>query len=191
MIKIQKFILVAGLFAITQSFGQTKSTEEDAKAERKFPVHSFGLAIGHAFIFEGGKVEGENKTLNVPMWGIDYNLQLSRKWVVGLHTDFLVESFMIETKHDNGNTETIQRSYPIAPAIMGFFKPNEHWSFGLGAGEEFAKEENLFLNRAALEYGVEIRKGWEVFGVLQYDIRWNAYDTWSIGMGISKALGKN
>jgi hypothetical protein len=46
------------------------------------------------------------------------------------------------------------------------------------------------LNRVAVEYGVEIRKGWEVFGVFQYDIRWQAYDTWTIGLGIGKALGK-
>jgi hypothetical protein len=41
-----------------------------------------------------------------------------------------------------------------------------------------------------VEYACPICKGWEVFGALQYDIRWNAYDTWTIGLGISKALGK-
>ncbi len=72
---------------------------------------------------------------------------------------------------------------------MAFYKLTHHRSFGLGVGGEFAKEENYFLNRAAVEFGVPITKGWEVFGALQYDFRWDAYDTWTIGIGISKALG--
>jgi len=48
----------------------------------------------------------------------------------------------------------VERSFPIAPAVMGFYKPTEHWSFGLGMGGEFEKEENYLLNRVAVEYGV-------------------------------------
>lgn len=73
---------------------------------------------------------------------------------------------------------------------MGFYTAGEHWSFGLGMGGEFAKEENYLQNRLAVEYGAEIRNGWEVFGLLQYDFRWKAYDTWTIGLVINKSFGK-
>jgi hypothetical protein len=41
-----------------------------------------------------------------------------------------------------------------------------------------------------VEYSAGIRHGWEVAGSIQYDFRWHAYDTWTIGLGISKAFGK-
>lgn len=107
-----------------------------------------------------------------------------------MHTDFITETFKVEKNLESGEHEIVERSFPVAPAIMGFYKPTEHWSFGLGMGAEFEKEENYVLNRIAVEYGAEIRNGWEVFGVLQYDVRWKAYDTWTIGLGISKALRK-
>lgn len=154
------------------------------------PTHSISLAIGHTRVFGGLDADGNLKALVLPMWGIDYNFQFAPKWSVGLHTDIILETFFVEKNLEGGGEEeVVERSKPIAPALMGFFKPTHHWSFGLGVGGEFAKEENYFLNRAAVEYGGEIGKGWEVFGVLQYDFRWNAYDTWSIGMGISKSLG--
>ena len=155
------------------------------------PSHSFGLAIGHAHAFNGRSANGDKKTLVLPMWGLDYNYQFAPRWAIGIHTDLILETFEVE-KHleGGGNTEVVERTKPIAPALMGFYKPNHHWNFGLGFGGEFAKEDNYLLSRAAVEYAVEIHKGWEVFGVAQYDFRWNAYDTWSIGLGISKAFGR-
>ncbi|HEY4286636.1 MAG TPA: hypothetical protein VGN00_06010 [Puia sp.] len=162
-----------------------------AQEEKSFrPTHSIGLNIGHEFSFSGVDDNG-NRTLTVlPYWGLDYNFQFARKFAIGLHTDFITESFKVEKNLDGGDHEVVERSYPIAPAVMGFYKPTEHWSFGLGVGGEFAKEENHFLNRIAAEYGADITNGWEVFGVFQYDIRWRSYDTWTLGLGISKALGK-
>jgi len=152
------------------------------------PVHEVGLAIGHAYSFSGINDKGEKVVSALPYWGLDYNFQFAPKFAVGLHVDFISESFKVE-KNLSDEHETIERSFPIAPAAMGFYKPTERWSFGLGMGAEFSKEENYILNRAAVEYSVYIRKAWYVFGVVQYDFRWNAYDTWTIGLGISKAFG--
>jgi hypothetical protein len=179
---------------VTCLFTSTGMAQEHSESETHEPfkkTHSMGLAIGHAHVFKGRDAEGNKKVLALPMWGFDYNFQFSPKWMVGLHTDFIIETFEVE-KHleGGGEGEVIERTKPIAPALMGFFKPNHHWNFGLGLGGEFAKEEDYFLTRAAIEYGAEISKGWEVFGALQYDFRWNAYDTWTIGIGISRALGK-
>ncbi|KIC93038.1 hypothetical protein [Flavihumibacter solisilvae] len=152
--------------------------------------HSIGLNIGHEHSFSGKDENGDRKVAVLAYWGLDYNFQFAARFAVGLHTDYIIESFKIEKDLAGADNEVVERSHPIAPALMGIFKPNERWSFGLGMGAEFAKEENYALNRLAVEYGAEIRNGWEVFGVLQYDIRWNAYDTWTIGLGISKTFGK-
>lgn len=162
-----------------------------AQEKEKFtPKHSLGLNIGHEHSFSGVNENGKKEFTVLPYWGLDYNFQFAPKFAIGLHTDFVMESFKVEKNLEGGEDEVVERSYPIAPAAMFFYKPTEHWSFGLGMGAEFSKEENYTLNRLAVEYGVEIRHGWEVFGVLQYDFRWNAYDTWTIGLGISKSFGK-
>ena len=160
--------------------------QEKKESEEAFKPHStVGLVFSHAHVFAGRDENGKKKVLALASWGLDYNYHLSPKWAIGLHTDIIIESFKVE---EHGG-ETIERSYPIAPALMGIFKPNHRWSVMAGMGGEFAKEENFFLTRLGVEYGAEIRNGWEVFGALAYDIKWSAYDTWVLGLGISKAFG--
>ena len=84
----------------------------------------------------------------------------------------------------------IERSYPVSPAFMGICKVNQHWAFLLGIGEEFAKERNLTLTRAGTEYGAEISNNWEILGTVNYDFKWNAYDSWGIGIGVVRKIGK-
>jgi hypothetical protein len=37
--------------------------------------------------------------------------------------------------------------------------------------------------------GWEAGHKWEVGGTLAYDIRWNAYDSWTISFGVSRVFG--
>ena len=161
------------------------------KEEKKFkPHHQIGISINHVHVFEGRDEEGNRETLTLPAWGIDYTYQFHEKWAIGLHTDFIMEKYKVEKVYaSEENKETVERSYPIAPALMGIYKPNEHWGFLLGFGGEFAKEEDFFLTRAGVEYGYELPKGWEIFGTASYDFKWNAYDSWGIGLGIAKNFG--
>jgi hypothetical protein len=154
------------------------------------PHSTLGLAIGHAHVFKGRDASGKRKVLSLPSWAIDYNRMFSPKWGIGFHTDIIVETFEVE-KHleGGGHEEVVERTRPIAPALVGLYKPSHHWTFLFGAGMEYAKEESFFLNRAGAEYAAEIKGGWEVFGSLNYDFRWKAYDTWTIGLGVSKVLG--
>lgn len=155
------------------------------------PHHQIGISINHVHVFEGRDDEGNREVLSLPAWGVDYTFQFHKKWAIGLHTDFIVEKFKVEKVYANDKeNETIERSYPIAPAIMGIYKPSESWSILLGFGGEFAKEENFFLTRVGAEYGYELPKNWEIFGTFSYDLKWNAYDSWGIGLGIAKNFGK-
>jgi len=148
--------------------------------------HQLGVVISHAHVFDGRDANGKKKVLSLPSWGLDYTYNFHPKWGIGLHTDIIIEKYKVE-EHDG---EVIERSYPVAPAIMGVYKPGGHWSFLLGMGGEFAKEEDFALTRVCIEYNGELPKHWEVFGSLGYDIKWNGYDSWILGMGIAKSLGK-
>jgi len=192
------FRLLVALFIFTLPLsmpllGQEKeekkeSIEAGASKHEEFKPHSaIGLVLSHANVFNGRGDNGKKQVLSLAAWGIDYNYHISSKWAIGLHTDIIVESFKVESQNEG----EIERSYPIAPALMGIYKPNHHWSLMAGAGAEFAKEKDFFLTRLGVEYGAEIRNGWEVFGSLSYDIKWNGYDSWVLGFGISKAFGGN
>lgn len=187
-----KYKILIACLCCSLFFSKATVAQESSGIKETFhPNQKLALVLGHAEVFKGRDAEGKKKMLSLPSWGIDYTYQFSRKWAVGLHTDIIIEKFEVQKSLESGaGEETIERSYPIAPALMGIYKPTEHWSFLLGMGGEFAKEENFVLTRAGVEYGVEIRRGWEVSGNLGYDFKWNAYDTWTIGIGILKKLGK-
>lgn len=185
MKRISSFLAVSLLLIAGQLSAQEKEIEKTNEAF--VPHHSIGVVLAHAHVFQGRDAEGNRSVLSLPSWGLDYNYKFHPKWGIGLHTDIIVEKFMVDKHLESGSSgEVLERSHPIAPAILGAFSPNHHWSFLFGAGAEFAKEGNLFLNRAGIEYAAELPRDWEVFGSLAYDIKWNAYDTWVLGIGISR-----
>ncbi len=160
--------------------------QEEASEERSKGNHRITLALNHANISQGVK-EGDTKWLSLPAWGLDYDYWITDKWAIGLHTDIIVEDFEVKASLSDED-EIIERSSPVAPALVGIFKPTKHSSFLLGAGAEFAAEENLFLNRVGYEWGTEISGKWELGLSFCYDFRWNAYDSYTIGIGVSRII---
>jgi hypothetical protein len=165
-----------------------KDNEKKTSLKKFEPKSSLGLVVSHAHVFDGRDASGKKNVLSLPSLGIDYMYQFKSKWSIGLQTDIIIENFKVE-KH-LGTGEVIERSKPVAPALVGMYKATDHWNCLFGAGAEFSKEENFFLNRFGIEYAAELPKEWEVFGTFSYDLKWKAYDTWVIGIGISKKLGK-
>jgi hypothetical protein len=179
------------LLAITFFIHQRGLAQEAEKHSHTFkPFHALDFAIGHAHSFKGVDENGGRKNTVLPFFGLGYNYQFAPKWALGLHTDLINETFVVEKTEEDGTVEELERSRPIAPALMGMYNLSHRWKLGIGMGAEFAKEGNFLLNRAAIEYACPIRKGWEVFGAFQYDIRWSAYDTWTLGLGIAYAFGE-
>lgn len=187
---LKKNPFLAVILSLSGLFSNKITAQESEEKEVFKPHHEIGISINHVHVFEGIDDNGNKEVLALPAWGIDYTYHISQKWAIGLHTDFIIEKFKVEKDLESGKEdETIERSYPIAPALMGIYKLNEHWSFLLGMGGEFAKEDDFLLTRAGAEYGYELPKGWEIFGTFSYDIKWNAYDSWGIGLGIAKSFG--
>ncbi|MBN3581506.1 hypothetical protein JYB64_03845 [Algoriphagus aestuarii] len=178
------FLSLFVLLSIVSTSAFAQGEAEGEREEIEEGKHSLALLLGHARIGQGRNEAGEKQFTMVPSFALDYNYWISEKFALGLHTDFLNENFFIESESEG---QIIERERPIAPALTGTVKPGEHWSFGLGFGGEFAKGgESYFVTRFAIEYGVEIRNGWEVLGSLTQDFRANAYNVTSLGIGIEK-----
>ena len=77
----------------------------------------------------------------------------------------------------------------MASALVVGFKAGTHFTYQFGLGGEFAKEENFFLTRTGVEYGLELPNEWEFIANFIYDIKWNAYDSFVMGIGVSKSFG--
>ena len=160
-------------------FGQEKEVEVFKKH------HTLGFMLSHTNVSQGVN-DGEKTWLSLPSFALDYNYVFSSKWSIGVHNDVIIEKFIVET---NNSTE-LERSTPIASVAVIGYKPWEHFTLEVGLGGEFAKEENLALTRLGLEYSLEMGKDWEFISNFVYDIKWNAYDSFSIGVGVAKSLGK-
>ncbi|MCH6199988.1 hypothetical protein MMU07_10365 [Aquiflexum sp. LQ15W] len=160
--------------------------EKEGHSESYFKSHSIALLLGHTHVSQGIR-ENARSWLTLPSVSLDYNYLLSKKLSIGLHNDLIIENFKIEK---SGSRSQIERTRPLASAMTVGFKPGNHltWQFGLGG--EFSKEENFFLSRLGVEYSHEIAENWEFISSFIYDIKWNAYDSFAIGVGLSKSFGK-
>lgn len=151
-----------------------------------YPHHSLGLMISHTQISQGIQSDGDKKWLSLPSWAINYNYKFSPKWAVGLHSDIIVEDFAVEEHLKSSGNKTLERSYPIACAVMASYKPGKYFSFMAGAGGEFAHTGDLFLVRVGVEYGYHLSKDYEINANITNDLKINAYNSWAIGLGVTR-----
>ena len=176
MKKLLPLYFFMAFFFSVQGFAQ----EEESSGHHQ----TLGVSISHVNIFNGVD-NSENKLISLPAWGIDYNYWFNEKWGLGLHTDITVDKFTVD--ENLGDDAPLERSFPIAPAVMGMRKFGNH-TIMFGLGGEFEKNESLFLNRLGYEYGIEVSEKWEVGAAINYDFRWNAYDSYTISIGVSRVL---
>jgi hypothetical protein len=153
------------------------------------PHHTLGIAIGHTQISRGVQADGNKKRLALPNWAINYNYKFHPKWAIGLHNDIIFEDFEVEEHLRSSDTTVIlKRSYPVASAVTGSFKPGKHVSFLLGIGGEFSHAGNLWLWRAGAEYSYHMNKNWELTAAFVNDFKIKAYNSYSISMGVARKL---
>jgi len=152
--------------------------------EREFHRHKMSLILGHSHV-PAGFSNGKKRMLVVPSWGLDYNFLINRKWAIGLHSDFYTENFAVI---DFGGKEEFVRERPISLTLVGSYYLHEKWSLSAGTGYEFAKEENLSIIRLGVERAWELPKKWEFMATLQYDLRVGIFNSWMLGLGISKSI---
>jgi hypothetical protein len=152
--------------------------------ESDFNRHKMSLILGHSHV-PAGFSNGEKRMLVVPSWGLDYNFLLNKKWAIGLHSDFYTENFAVI---DFGGKEEFVRERPITLTLVGSYNIHEKWSLMAGTGYEFAKEENLSIIRLGIERAWELPEKWEFVATVQYDLRVGVFNSWMLGLGISKSI---
>ncbi|MCO4820918.1 MAG: hypothetical protein KC469_02545 [Flavobacteriaceae bacterium] len=157
------------------TFGQ-----EEEEEEKK---HAISVLISHTLLKE--VADGESKWIALPSYELNYTYELTKKWGVGLHTDFIFEEFNVEHISD-GDGNPLERTTPIAPVVVGIYKPWKYLGFIAGLGGEFAKQENFFILRLGIEYGYPIHQDWLLVGGLTNDIKINGYNSFSLGIGVAR-----
>ena len=183
---IRAISLVLALFvsALCHAQEHEASSIEHGK---HFHHHQIGIVLGHAHLSNGVKA-GEKQWQILPSFGINYNYWFNEEWSLGLHTDIVIESYEVERHLGSESIEVLERETPVAPALMLGYKPHKHFSFLLGPGYEIEPEENLILIRVETEYSIEMAEGLEFEAGIGYDLRIDAFDSWSTVLGIARSF---
>lgn len=167
-------LLLTGL-----SYGQ-----EEEQHEEHFSRHGLSFTISHAYISQG-IIDGEREWLSAPAFGLNYNFRLSEKWILGLHNDIIIESFIVENPRES--EDILEREFPVSNILVTSYEILKSWYFSVGAGVEWERNENFGLIRIGTEYGMELqKKGLEVVFSFNYDALIDGYDSFNFGLGISK-----
>ncbi len=179
---LQLLILCFLLFSLS-SFAQKseENIEEDNDTE-KFVHHKISLIISHTHIPKGNSSVQNETFLIVPSWGMNYEYWFNERWAVGLHSDMEISTYIIVNEHGR----EIERERPIISTIVGIYKPNKLINLIAGIGREFEKNENFWVFRLGFDLEFEMHNRWELSPSLIYDIKESVYDSWTIGLGVSK-----
>jgi hypothetical protein len=146
--------------------------------------HKIQVVMSNTHISNGRNAEGEKVWLVLPSWSINYDYKFDDKWQIGLHTDMITNKFEVELEHD---MVIVERVRPVALALMGGYKTRSPFTFLVGGGIEFEKNKNLGFIRLGVEPGWHFDSGkWEFSVLLEYDMKFNNYDSWVLGFGIAR-----
>jgi hypothetical protein len=170
-----RHLLLTAVF-LTAAF--LSSAQEERTED--FKRHKVVLVLGHAMTPEGININGKKTLLFLPSWGLDYDYRLNEIWSIGLHSDIIIENFSFE----NSKQIIQERTTPLATIATVGYRLGKHLTAMVGAGAEFAKEENLAVLRVGADYGWELGENWEVAVNYMLDFKLDAYNTGVIGVGL-------
>ncbi|MCP9200488.1 hypothetical protein MKO06_11245 [Gramella sp. GC03-9] len=187
--KLQKKLLISILLCLLSfpALGQEEMEmhNEEELEEHHRHKHVISLGIGHAHINTGVE-NGVKQWLVLPSWMLDYNFWFTERWAIGLHSDMIIETFEVEDEHSSGSV--IERENPIALVGALSFQPIEWLSLVAGGGVEYEANESFGLVRLGVEPHWEIHEKWEIFVNIGHDIKFDAYNTWNISLGIGRGF---
>lgn len=145
---------------------------------RHLPHFRAGIIIGHTII---PALESTDYAA-IPSWGLDLEYWPSTKFGIGLHNDLEIANFIVEQNHQ----EFLEREYPLVLTIDALYKPGQGLVLQAGPGVEIEANESFLLFRLGMEYEFELNHHWDIFPTFFYDVREDAYHTWSVGLGVGK-----
>lgn len=172
---------------ITVAASSQDTAEKKEGEEQNAPHHRITFMMMNAHLPNVVEIGGSDKNFLVPAYGFDYDYWFNGKWGVGLHNDVILQQYTVEK---TGGDKEIVRQFPVSISVVALFKPLKHWVFVTGLGMEFEKNENIGLLDLGIEYGWELPKNWELSLNMKYENKFNAYNSYLFGIGISKLLRK-
>jgi len=158
-------------------------------AQKHHEKYHFGISalVTHTYISQG-IIDNEQKWLAAPSIALNFNYILNEKWLVGLHNDIIIESFVVEDETDH-SMMFLEREYPVSNLILVTYKLNKSLGIAFGSGVERANGKHFKLIRLGGDYEVELHsKGLGLIFTANYDILVNAYDSFNFGIGINKLI---
>lgn len=173
------------LVSVTSSYRVAAQAVGIEKRPGERHVHRLTIMMANSHIPSANKIDSQSAVFIAPTWGFNYDYWPSEAWGFGLHTDLVLQQFKIERHHGN---EIIERINPIAVNAVALYRPTTNWTFLLGVGREFEKNESFNMFCGGLEFGLELPDDWELSMNLIYDNKINTYDSWMFGVGFSKLL---
>ena len=159
----------------------------------EFKHHYLGLSIGHTHV-SGGVQNGDTKWLALPSFGVSYVYGFNEKWGIGIHSEMIVEDFLVQgssaesrmVRNDSDQEiAIIERGRPIAVAVVGIYKIHKHIGLLAGGGMEFSEHQDFALVKIGAEFPYHFAPGWEMFGTLSVDFNIDAYNSFSFGFGVA------
>lgn len=164
-----------------QEHAQTNEPHEQHEHHGMKGANRLTLGLGHTHVSRG-LVDGKREWLVVPSWSLNFDHWVSDKWAVGIQSDLILETFVIE----NNEGVEFEREKPFTLVPVAIYKPGKRFEVLGGIGGEFAKGHNFVLTRLGVEYGFHIPGNWEVGATLVWDNKWGYYNTWGLAFTFSK-----
>lgn len=172
-------VLILTFFISAQLIGQDHHQETSGKS---LDGLHFTLVISHTFLPES-TVDGKS-TVAIPSIGFDIEYFLNKRVGIGLHND--LELLVYEVK-ENKSTY-LKREFPILLTADLLYSVTPELILFAGPGIELETERNIPVVRMGLEYMAHIGKTLTFSPILSYDHRIDAFDSFSIGIGIGFGL---
>ena len=180
-------LLISGQLSYGQDHDAHEEHEEHATHSEDHAEqhhrHMISVEIGHSHASDGIR-KGERGWITLPSWAINYNYQLAESWMVGLHTDIIIENFEVTSTNRNDGESTIERTRPVSVVGVAAYKPTHRLAIISGAGFEYAPEETFTLIRLGVEPSIPLSSKWEIIFSMVYDIKIDAYNNWAMGVGV-------
>ena len=187
---MKKYLFFLMILFLNFQFGLSQEEQEveteieiEHEGHEQHRKHVLSLGIGHAHVNAGFK-DGKKQWLVLPSWMLDYNFWFRENWAIGLHSDMIIETFEVENEH--GSEDVIERENPIAIVGAISFKPAEWVALVAGGGVEYEAHESFGLIRLGVEPAWEVTEKWEVFVNVSHDIKFDAYNTWNLALGVAR-----
>jgi hypothetical protein len=155
---------VVSIVGFSLGFVSLAALANEEAGHHQYPHH-------HIALFAGAGIErdNDNHEESGSAFGLEYEIQFSEKWGVGLDLEYLSGS-------------GTHRSWVAAVPLS--YHPSEKWRLFTGPGMEFDSKENKFLMRVGVAYEIPFRKRWTASPEVLVDFIEGGATTYVLGFSV-------